>query len=64
MAQTATFTSDVELKLATNKDADIETVTFHAGDTAHIVKTWDRFFLIKDDNGHYYNVPKDKIQLA
>lgn len=57
----ATFNQDITLKLVTTKDGDIEDVPFRQGDAVTVVQTWDRFVLVKDDNGHFYNVPKDKI---
>ena len=32
-----------------------------AGDEVEILETWEHHYLIKDDDGHYYNVPKDKV---
>lgn len=44
-------------KLRTNTDSEIESVTFEAGDEVRLVKTWDRFHLVKDADGHFYNLP-------
>ena len=58
----ATATDNFTLKLQTTKDGDVEEFNFRSGDEVTIVKAWDRFFLIKDKHGHYFNVPKDKIR--
>ena len=50
-------------KFQTTKDGDIESTSFSAGTEVTIVQTWDKFYLIKDDGGHYYTVTKDKIEL-
>jgi NADPH-dependent curcumin reductase CurA len=57
----ATFKEDFTAKYQTTKDADIEETTFAAGDEVSSVQTWDDYVLVKDDDGHFYNVPKDKI---
>ena len=57
----ATVQQDIILKLVTTKDGDIEDVPFKKGDAVTVVQTWDQFYLVKDGNGHYYNVHKDKI---
>ncbi len=57
----ATLQQDIILKLVTTKDGDIEDVPFKKGDTVTVVQAWDDFYLVKDGNGHYYNVHKDKI---
>ncbi len=57
----ATFNEDITLKFVTTKDSDIEETEFSSGDEVEILETWDHHFLIKDDEGHYYNVPKDKL---
>jgi len=50
------------LKLQTNKQADIETRELQAGDVVTITHTFEAVVLIRDAEGHYYNVPKDKIE--
>ena len=57
----ATFNEDITLKLGTTKDGDIEETEFSSGDEVEILETWSNHYLIKDDDGHYYNVTKDKI---
>jgi hypothetical protein len=58
----ATVKQDFTAKFQTSKDTDMEETAFHAGDTVTVVQTWDKFFLIKDENNHYYNVGKDNIE--
>ena len=57
----ATFNEDITLKLITTKDGDIEDVSFSSGDEIEILETWSNHYLVKDDDGHYYNVTKDKV---
>ena len=57
----ATFNQDITLKFMSTKDADMEETEFSAGDEVEILETWEDHYLIKDDDGHYYNVPKDKV---
>ena len=58
----AKFKQDTTLKLITTKTGDIEEIKFSQGDTVSITQTWDKFYLVKDENGHYYNVPKERIE--
>lgn len=48
--------------LLTNTTADLEQISFAAGDEVEIIKEWDHFYLVKDGDGHFYNLPKDAIQ--
>lgn len=58
----ATVKSDFAAKFQTTKDGDIEETQFKRGDEVSLVQTWDQFVLIRDAHGHFYNVPKDKIE--
>ncbi len=57
----ATFNEDTTLKFQTTTEEDIEETEFSAGDEVELVETWDNYYLIKDDDGHFYNVAKDKV---
>ena len=48
-------------KYQTTKDGDMEEATFSVGDSVTIVHTWAEHFLIKDRDGHYYNIKKELI---
>ena len=48
--------------LLTNTTADVEQVPFAEGDEVEIIKEWDHFWLVKDQSGHFYNLPKDAVQ--
>lgn len=58
----ATFKEDVVLKYQTTVDSDMEETSFSVGDEVEIMQTWSRHYLIKDDDFHFYNVLKDKIE--
>jgi len=59
----ATITEDITLKLQTTVDGDMEETEFSAGAEVEIVQRWDEapYVLIKDDDGHFYNIPADKL---
>jgi len=59
----ASIKEDITLKYQTTKDGDIEETSFSSGDSVDIVQKWDKapFVLIKDDDGHFYNIPSDKL---
>lgn len=52
---------DLVLKFMTTTDGDIEETSFSAGDEVEVLEEWEHHFLIKDDEGHHYNIPKDKL---
>ncbi|MEE2960993.1 MAG: hypothetical protein VYA34_09635 [Myxococcota bacterium] len=54
----ANFKTDTTLKFITTKDGDVEEAEFSAGDEIEILETWENHYLIKDDDGHYFNVDK------
>ena len=58
----ATVTRALSIKFQSVKDSDVETTELRPGDTVTLMKEWDAYYLIRDDAGHYYNVPKDAIQ--
>jgi SH3-like domain-containing protein len=49
------------VKLRPNTDSEVEEVVLREGDDVKLVRTWDRFHLIKDNDGHFYNVPLDVV---
>ncbi|HSI05634.1 MAG: hypothetical protein ACAI38_11505 [Myxococcota bacterium] len=51
----------VTLKFQTTKDAEVEQTSFKPGDEVKIVQEWGNSILVRAADGHYYNVPKDKI---
>jgi hypothetical protein len=57
----ASITKALTLKHQSNLSEDVEEVSFGAGDEVTILKEWDRFYLVKNDDGKLFNVPKDAI---
>jgi hypothetical protein len=49
-------------KFQTTKGGDIEETTFAAGTEVTVIKEWEHFFLVKDEHGHYYNLPKSVVE--
>jgi hypothetical protein len=58
----AKLTRDFVARFQTDLDADVEETEFAEGDKVRIVATWRRHYLIKDKEGHYYNVPHEVIR--
>ena len=52
---------DFTAKLLTTKDGEIEDISFSAGDALTIIKEWQHHYLVKDSDGHFYNLTKDKV---
>jgi hypothetical protein len=59
----ATVKHDFVADLLLNKHAELEHIQFKAGQSVDIMQTWDRSYLIKDADGHFYNVGKDKLDV-
>ena len=59
----ASIKEDITLKSQTTVDGDIEEISFSAGTEIEVVQKWDEagYTLIKDDDGHFYNIPSDKL---
>ena len=57
----ASITKALTLKHQSNLSEDCEEVSFSAGDAVTVLKEWDRFFLVKNDDGKLFNVPKDAV---
>jgi hypothetical protein len=53
---------DFVAKYQTVKDGDLEETRFSAGDSVHVVQTWQHHYLIKDKDGHFYNIKKELIE--
>ena len=58
----ATIKEEVTLKFITTKDGDMEEKSFAAGEAIEIMETWDEHYLIKDDDGHLFNVQKSFVE--
>lgn len=50
-------------RLRPNKDSDIEEIKFEAGDEVKLIKTWEHFYLVKDAQGHFYNLPHADVTI-
>ena len=49
------------LKSWPNKDADVEDVELGPESSIDIVQEWEAYFLVKDADGHYFNIAKDAV---
>ncbi len=59
----ATIKHDFTAELLLNKHAEPESFAFKAGQSVDLMQTWDRHYLIKDADGHFFTVSKDKLDL-
>lgn len=53
----ATIARTRTVKLRPDKDSDIEEITLQEGDSVKLVHTWAQFYLVKDDQGRFFNLP-------
>ena len=54
----ATINKDVTLKHQSNLGEDVEEVAFASGTEVTILKEWAESYLVKNDDGQLFNVPK------
>ena len=57
----ASITKVLTLKHQSNLSEDVEDVSFSPGDAVTVLKEWDQSFLVKNDDGKLFNVPKDAV---
>ena len=57
----ASITKPLTFKHQSNLSEDVEEVSFNAGDSVTVLKEWDQSFLVKNDEGKLFNVPKDAV---
>lgn len=54
----ATIKEDIVLKYQVTKDGDVVDTSFAQGDKVDVISKWTNHYLIKDGDGHFYNIPK------
>jgi len=57
----ASISKPLKLKHQSNLSEDVEEISLAPGDAVTVLKEWDRFYLVKDDDGKLFNVPKDAV---
>lgn len=58
----AQFKSDFVARFRTTLDEEIEETAFQTGDEVRVMATWKRHYLVKDDEGHFYNIPREFLE--
>ncbi len=58
MAGTIRLKDDTSLKYQPNLGEEVEEVDFPAGTEFAVLQEWDTAWLVKDDDGHLFNVKK------
>ena len=57
----ASITKPLTLKHQSNLSEDVEEVSFVPGDEVTVLKEWNGSYLVKNDDGKLFNVPKDAV---
>jgi len=57
----ATMRRALTLKHQANTGEDVEEVSFEAGESVTILKTWRDTYLIKNDSGLVFNIAKQDV---
>ena len=58
----ASITKPLTLKHQSNLSEDVEEISFAPGDEITVLKEWNGFYLVKNDDGKLFNVAKDAVQ--
>ena len=58
----ARLNSDFVARYQTTLDEEVEETAFEAGDEVRIMATWKHHYLVKDNEGHFYNIPRQLIE--
>ncbi|MCP3986122.1 MAG: hypothetical protein GY723_17195 [bacterium] len=58
----ATLKQDSTLKHQANLGMEVEEVTFTAGEEITLLKEWSDYYLVKNDAGQMFNIPKDQVR--
>ena len=58
----ATIKQDLTLKHQSNLGEDVEEISFSAGDEVTVLQEWSDRFLVKNDDGQLFNVPKEAVE--
>ena len=48
-------------KFITTKEGEVEETAFEAGVEVQVMQVWSAYCLVKDSDGHFYNIPKDLL---
>lgn len=58
----ATLKQASSLKHQSNLGEEVEEVSFTAGEQVTLLKEWADSYLVKNDAGQLFNIPKDQIE--
>lgn len=58
----ATLKQASSLKHQSNLGEEVEEVSFSAGEQVTLLKKWADSYLVKNDAGQLFNIPKDQIE--
>jgi len=57
----ASITKPLTLKHQSNLSEDVEEVSFAPGEKVTVLKEWNGSYLVKNDDGKLFTVPKDAV---
>lgn len=58
----ATLKQASSLKHQSNLGEEVEEISFTAGEQVTLLKEWADSYLVKNDAGQLFNIPKDQIE--
>ena len=62
MAETVILKSDSTLRHQSNLGEEVAEVPFAAGKEFTVLKEWEHAYLIKDEDGKLFNLPKTLVE--
>ena len=57
-----TFKHASTLKHQANLGEEVEEISFDSGEDVTVLKEWSDSYLVKNDAGQLFNIPKDQIE--
>jgi len=57
-----TFKRASTLKHQANLGEEVEEISFDSGEDVTVLKEWSDSYLVKNDAGQLFNIPKDQIE--
>ncbi|MBW2240861.1 MAG: hypothetical protein JRH01_02660 [Deltaproteobacteria bacterium] len=58
----ATLKQASSLKHQANLGEEIEEISFSSGEEVTVLKEWSDSYLVKNDAGQLFNIPKDQVE--
>jgi hypothetical protein len=62
LPDTVTLKAALTVKHQANLGEEVDDVELAAGEELAVLKEWENHYLVKNDDGKLFNVPKDQVE--